>query len=78
MNFFSKKFYKKYTKINIVFSFGEIDIRTFFFQSLKFDKSFKNENLFFKFLADNFFQNFTRLHSLVNKKNEKKNHFFFK
>ena len=78
INLFKKKFYKEYTKINIVFSFGEIDIRTFFFQSLKVDKSFKNENLFFKFLADNFFQNFTRLHSLVNKKNEKKIHFFFK
>lgn len=45
---------KKCKKINIIFSFGEIDIRTFFFENIYINKLFKNQKILIKFIVNNF------------------------
>jgi hypothetical protein len=44
----------KIKKINVIFSFGEIDIRVFFFRAIYINKLFKNEEVLIKFMIDNF------------------------
>ena len=65
-------------KINIIFSFGEIDIRTFFYQSLYLDKNFYNELTLINFIANSFGDNFEILDLMLKKKKIKNIKFFFK
>lgn len=51
INFISNKI--RYKKLNIVLSFGEIDIRNSFYQILKIDKSFTNVNRLLSFIKKN-------------------------
>lgn len=51
INFISNKI--RYKKLNIVLSFGEVDIRNSFYQILKIDKSFTNVNRLLSFIKKN-------------------------
>ena len=55
-------------KINIIFSFGEIDIRTFFYQTLYLDNNFNNETIFINFIVNSFKDNFESLNLMLKKK----------
>ena len=77
------KFFKYYNlkkdhTLNIIFSFGEIDVRNFYYQALKIDKSFKNEKKLTNFIVDCFSENFLNLKKILKKNNFKKVKFFFK
>ena len=75
---FLKKINLNKKKINIIFSFGEIDIRTFFYQALYLDKNFNNETTFINFIANSFEDNFEILNLMLKKKKIKNIKFFFK
>ena len=68
----------KTSSLNIIFSLGEIDIRNFYYQVLKLDKSFKNEKKLTNFIVDCFSENFLNLKKILKKNNFKKVKFFFK
>ena len=76
---FIENFYSKNKpEINIIFSFGEIDIRTYFYQELKIDKNFASEKEFIDFISKQFIENFKYLKSLILFNKMKKINFFFK
>jgi hypothetical protein len=64
INFINKKV--KYKKLNIILSFGEIDIRNSFYQILKIDKSFCNTNELFFFIKKNFMNQVTFIKNNIN------------
>ena len=68
----------KTSSLNIIFSLGEIDIRNFYYQVLKLDKSFKNEKILTKFIVNSFLENFLNLQKMLKKNKIKKVKFFFK
>jgi len=68
----------KTSSLNIIFSLGEIDIRNFYYQVLKLDKSFKNEKILTKFIVNSFLENFLNLQDILKKNKIKKIKFFFK
>jgi hypothetical protein len=74
---FIKYFYlTKKISINIVFCYGEIDVRNFFYPSLKLDKNFKNENYLINFIIKYFFESFHQLKAMLKKKNINNTNFF--
>jgi hypothetical protein len=64
VNFINKKV--KYKKLNIILSFGEIDIRNSFYQILKVDKSFGNTNELFFFIKKNLMDQVTFIKNNIN------------
>jgi hypothetical protein len=62
----------KTSSLNIIFSLGEIDIRNFYYQVLKLDKSFKNEKILTKFIVNSFLENFLNLQNMLKKNKIKK------
>jgi hypothetical protein len=76
--FFKKYNFNKNIKINIIFSFGEIDVRNFYYQILKIDKSFKSDKLLTKFIVDSFIENFLFLKKMLKNKNIGNIKFYFK
>lgn len=73
-----KKNTQKKIKINIIFSFGEIDIRTFFYQTFYLDKNFNNEESFIKFIANSFEDNLNSLSLMFKEKKLRNINLFFK
>lgn len=64
INFINNKV--KYKKLNIILSFGEIDIRNSFYKILKIDKSFCNTNELFFFIKKNFTNQVTFIKNNIN------------
>jgi hypothetical protein len=64
VNFINNKV--KYKKLNIILSFGEIDIRNSFYQILKVDKSFRNTNELFFFIKKNLMKQVTFIKNNIN------------
>ena len=69
---------KKNCTLNVIFSFGEIDVRNIYYQYIKLDKSFKDEKNLKNFIEENFFDNFLVLQKMIKKNKIKKVRFFFK
>ena len=78
IKFIQKYFSKNKPEVNIVFSFGEIDVRTYFYQELKLDKNFLNEKEFLNFISNQFAENFKYLKSLISMNKIKNINFLFK
>jgi hypothetical protein len=64
VNFINNKV--KYKKLNIILSFGEIDVRNSFYQILKIDKSFSKTNEFFFFIKKNLTNQVTFIKNNIN------------
>jgi hypothetical protein len=58
---------KKASRLNIIFSFGEIDIRNFYYRVLILDKNFKNEKKLNNFIINNLNKNLIILKNLIKK-----------
>ncbi len=74
---FLRKIKSNKSKINIIFSFGEIDVRTFFYLNFYLDKNF-NEKKFLNFIANSFEDNFASLNLMLKKKKLETLNFFLK
>lgn len=63
--------------INLIFCLGEIDVRIFFYQKLKIEKSFNNISDYNKYLSKNFFKNFRNLKKKLAQKKIGNVNFYF-
>jgi hypothetical protein len=77
IKFLKLYFLKQYVNLNVIFCFGEIDVRTFFYQKIKIEKIYKNTNDYSHFLSLNFYKNFVNLKKKLMKKKITNINFYF-
>jgi hypothetical protein len=77
INFLRSYCLRSHVKLNVIFCFGEIDVRTFFYQKIKIEKIYKNTSDYSNSLSKNFHKNFVNLRKILIQKEIVNVNFYF-